>query len=297
MPPSAAARPAAPGIQARWGLLLAVPLAFSVGLLVATQIVFVRVSFFRDLRLGRIDDTFQLTNYVAIVTDPFYLRSLGLTVEISAVVAALALAMGYPVAYALARMRPRWSTALVTLAAISGFITIVIKVLGLTIIFATDGPLNRLLRGLDLIAQPINLYGSVGGVVIGQLLYTLPFMILMLFGVMQAIPRSLEDAAEIHGASRWRVMWRVVLPLSLPGVVGGALVVFNLAMGAFTSAALLGGGRVLTLPVVIQQAILVETRYAMAGALSAVLLAVVLLVNLLSVLLASRLRRAQGGLV
>ena len=68
-------------------------------------------------------------------------------------------------------------------------------------------------------------------------------------------------------------------------------------MGAFTSAALLGGGRVLTLPVVIQQAILVETKYAMAGALSAVLLVAVLLVNLVSVLLASRLRRGQGGLV
>jgi putative spermidine/putrescine transport system permease protein len=294
---AAAARPAAPGIQARWGLLLALPLVFSVGLLVATQVVFVRVSFFRDLRLGRIDDTFQLTNYVAIFTDAFYLRSLALTVEIAAAVAALALAMAYPVAYALARMRPRRATALVTLAAISGFITIVIKVLGLTIIFAADGPLNRLLGGLGLIDQPINLYGSVGGVVIGQLLYTLPFMILMLFGVMQAIPRSLEDAAEIHGASRWRVMWRVVLPLSLPGVVGGSLVVFNLAMGAFTSAALLGGGRVLTLPVVIQQAILVETKYAMAGALSAVLLVAVLLVNLVAVLLGSRLRRGQGGLV
>src|SRR5258706_5501365 len=125
-------------MKARWGLLLLLPLIFSVGLLIATQLMFIRVSFFRDLRLGRIDDTFQLTNYVAIFTDPFYLRSLELTVEVSAVVAALALVMAYPVAYALARMPPRWGTTLLTLAAISAFITIVIKGLGLTIIFAAD---------------------------------------------------------------------------------------------------------------------------------------------------------------
>ncbi len=284
-------------MKARWGLLLLPPLVFSFGLLIATQVVFVRVSFFRDLRLGRIDDHFQLTNYVTLFTDPFYRHALALTVEISAVVAALALLMAYPVAYALARMAPRRATTLLTLAAISGFITIVIKVLGLTIIFSADGPLNRLLRAVGLVEQAINLTGSVGGVVIGQLLYTLPFMILMLYGVIQAIPRSLEDAAEIHGASRWRVMWRVVLPLSLPGVVGGALIVFNLAMGAFTSAALLGGGRVLTLPVVIQQTILVETKYALAGALSAVLLVAVMLINFLSILLVSRLEASRGVLV
>jgi putative spermidine/putrescine transport system permease protein len=119
-------------------------------------------------------------------------------------------------------------------------------------------------------------------------------MILILYSVIQAIPRSLEDAAEIHGATRWRVMWRVVMPMSLPGVVGGGLIVFNLAMGAFTSAALLGGGRVLTIPVVIQQAILVETRYAMAGALSAVLLIAVMAINLLSVLAVARLKPARS---
>jgi putative spermidine/putrescine transport system permease protein len=282
-------------VNARWRLLLLPPLIFSFGLLLATQLVFVRVSFFRDLRLGRMDETVQLTNYLAVFTDPFYLRSLALTVEVGAATAVLALALAYPVAYVLARLPPRTATTLLSVAVISAFVPIVIKVLGLTIIFSADGPLNRLLRGLGAIDQPLNLYGSVAGVVIGQLLYTLPFMILILFSVLQAIPRSLEDAAAIHGATRGRVMWRVVLPLSLPGVVGGGLIVFNLAMGAFTSAALLGGGRVLTLPVVIQQAILVESRYAMAGALSAVLLVAVMAINLVSVLAVARLKPARGA--
>jgi putative spermidine/putrescine transport system permease protein len=281
-------------VKVRWWLLILPPLVFSVGLLAATQFLFIRVSFFKDLRFGRLDGILQFTNYVTFFTDTYYLQSLWLTVKISAVVAAIALVLAYPVAYVLARMRPQWASTLLALAVISAFITIVIKVLGLIIIFSADGPFNTALKHLGLISRSINLYGSFAGVVVGLLFYTLSFMILILFSVIQTIPRSLEDAAEIHGASRWRVMWRVILPLSLPGVVAGALIVFNLAMGAFTSAALLGGGRVLTLPVLIQQAVLVQTKYAMAGTMAAVLLVIVMLINVLSVLTAATLQRTKG---
>ena len=147
-----------------------------------------------------------------------------------------------------------------------------------------------------MVQRPLSPYGSLWGVVVSQLLYTLPFMLLTLFSVIRTIPRSLEDAAEIHGAARWRVMWRVVVPLSLPGVIAGTLVVFNLSAGSFTSPALLGGGKVLTLPVLIQQTAMAQTKYGLAGALSAVLLLSVLLINLASVLAVSRLRSAKLGL-
>jgi putative spermidine/putrescine transport system permease protein len=77
---------------------------------------------------------------------------------------------------------------------------------------------------------------------------------------------------------------RVVVPLSLPGVIGGTLVVFNLSLGSFTSAALLGGGRVLTLPVLIQQTAMVQIKYGLSGALACVLLVATFLVNIISVL-------------
>jgi ABC-type spermidine/putrescine transport system permease subunit I len=280
-------------VKVRWWLLMLPPLLFSAGLLAVTQFLFIRVSFFKDLRFGRLDGVLQLTNYVTFFTDPYYLQSLWLTVKISALVAVIALVMAYPVAYVLARMRPQWASTLLALAVISAFITIVIKVLGLIIIFSADGPFNTALKNLGLISRSMTIYGSFEGVVVGLLFYTLSFMILILFSVIQTIPRTLEDAAEIHGASRWRVMWRVVLPLSLPGVVAGALIVFNLAMGAFTSAALLGGGRVLTLPVLIQQAVLVQTKYGMAGTMAAVLLVIVMSINVLSVLLVSKLRATK----
>ena len=86
---------------------------------------------------------------------------------------------------------------------------------------------------------------------------------------------------------------RVLLPLSLPGVTVGTLMMFNMCMGAFTSAALLGGGRVFTLPVLIQRTVMMEIKYSMAGTLAAVLLITVLLINLLSIYLIHRLKSAR----
>jgi len=282
-------------MRTRWEWLLLPPALISLALLATTQIVFLRVSFFADRGLGQIGSDVTLANYVKVFTDPFYLNTLWLTVQVSAAVVTCSLLIGFPVAYILARLQSRLAPILIAAIVVTSFVTIVVKVLGLIIIFGADGPMNSLLRGLALIDRPLKLLGTIPGVVVGLLHYTLGFMVLVLLGVIQSIPQNLEDAAMIHGANRWRMYWRIVLPLSLPGLVGGALIVFNLSMGAFTSAALLGGGRVLTLPVLIQRTILLETKYAMAATVSAVLLVFVLLINLISVYLVSRLKAARLG--
>ncbi len=87
-------------------------------------------------------------------------------------------------------------------------------------------------------ALPLTLGHEISGVVVGLMHFSLGFGVLMLYSVIQTIPRSLEEAARVHGAPRRRMFWRVVLPLSLPGVIIGALMIFNMCMGAFTSAAL-----------------------------------------------------------
>jgi putative spermidine/putrescine transport system permease protein len=201
--------------------------------------------------------------------------------------------MGYPVAYVIARMRSR--LAMIMLAAIvsSTFITIVIKVFGLIIIFAADGWVNRFLLWSGLRDDPFTVIGNEAGVVVGLLHFSLGFGVLLLYSVVQTIPRSLEEAAQVLGASRIRMFWRVVLPLSLPGVTIGGLMIFNMCMGAFTSAALLGGGRVFTLPVLIQRTVIMEAKYSMGGTLAAVLLVAVILINLLSVIVFRRLRATR----
>jgi putative spermidine/putrescine transport system permease protein len=283
-------------MKARWHLVLVPSLLLSLFLLLSSQIAFLRGSFFKDLRLGRLGTELTAENYVRFFTDSLYLDSLLLTIRLSATVALVTLLIGYPVAYILARMRSRWSLVLLAAIIAASFITIVIKVLGLIIIFSSGGVLNRFLLATGFTEQPVTIMGSPAGVVVGLMHFTMGFAVLLLYSVIRTIPRSLEEAAEIHGAPRWRVFLRVVVPLSLPGIVVTALIVFNLCMGAFTSAALIGGGKVFTLPVLIQQTVIMQTRYAMGATVSAVLMAVTLLINLLSVVLLAKFDRRKGAI-
>ena len=280
-------------MKTRWEIVL-LPSFLLVGLLiVASQYVFLKGSFFKDLGLGRINDTATFVNYIRFFTDSFYLNTLWITVKTSALAALFTLILGFPVAYLIARMRSKWAMILLASIVVATFVTIVIKVFGLIIIFSADGLINQALMGLNIIDRPYTIIGNQTGVVVGLMHFTLGFGVLLLYSVIQTIPRSFEDAAQIHGASRWRMHLRVLLPLSLPGVTVGTLMMFNMCMGAFTSAALLGGGRVFTLPVLIQRTVMMEIKYSMAGTLAAVLLITVLLINLLSIYLIRRLRSAR----
>ena len=280
-------------MKTRWEFVL-LPSFLIVGILiVASQYVFLKGSFFKDLGLGRISDTATMINYMRVFTDAFYLKTLWITVKTSALAALFTLILGFPVAYLIARMRSQWSMILLAGIVVATFVTIVIKVFGLMIIFSADGLINQALMALHIVDRPYTIIGNQTGVVVGLMHFTLGFGVLLLYSVIQTIPRSLEDAAQIHGASRWRMHLRVLLPLSLPGVTVGSLMMFNMCMGAFTSAALLGGGRVFTLPVLIQRTVMMEIKYSMAGTLAAVLLVTVLLINLLSIYLIRRLKSAR----
>ncbi|MBL8653775.1 MAG: ABC transporter permease [Alphaproteobacteria bacterium] len=282
-------------MKARWHWILLPSLLLSLGLLLASQIAFLRGGFFRDLRLGRMGTDFTLANYERFFTDPLYLDSLMLTVRLSLTVALLTLLVGFPIAYVLARLKSRWTLVLLAGIIAASFITIVIKVLGLIIIFSSGGFLNRFLMWTGIVSSPIAIVGNPGGVVIGLMHFTMGFSILLLYSVVQTIPRSLEEAAEIHGAPRWRVFARVILPLSLPGLVVTGLIVFNLCMGAFTSAALIGGGKVFTLPVLIQQTVINQTRYGMGATISAILMLATLAINGLSVLAMAKLDKRRSA--
>jgi len=280
-------------MKTRWEYVL-LPSFLIVGLLiVASQYVFLKGSFFKDLGLGRISDTASMVNYLRFFTDSFYLHTLWITVKTSGLAALFTLTLGFPVAYLIARMQSKWSMILLAGIVVATFVTIVIKVFGLIIIFSADGLVNQALMGLGIVDTPYTIIGNQTGVVVGLMHFTLGFGVLLLYSVIQTIPRSLEDAAQIHGASRWRMHLRVLFPLSLPGVTVGVLMIFNMCMGAFTSAALLGGGRVFTLPVLIQRTVMMEIKYSMAGTLAAVLLVTVLLINLLSIYLIRRLQSAR----
>ena len=277
----------------RWWILLIPPLLVGFTLVAASQFVFLRASFFEDLGLGRVGDELILGNYIQFLTDGFYLKILWVTVKTSALAALFTLTLGFPVAYLIARMRSKWSMILLAGIVVSTFITIVIKVYGLIVIFSANGLFNQTMLGIGLFDKPFSVFGNEIGVVIGLMHFTLGFGVLLLYSIIQTIPRSLESAAQIHGASRWRVYYRVIFPLSLPGVTATLLMVFNMCMGAFTSAALLGGGRVFTLPVMIQRIVMMDIKYSMGATIAAVLLVSVIVINILSIYLLRRLRAAH----
>ena len=280
-------------MKANWVVVLMPPFLVCMTLLFGTQFVFLQLGFFRDLGIGQVGDEFELFNYMRAFTEPFFLNALKLNFILAVAVVAITLIVAYPIAYIVARMNPKWAIVFLTAMVVSSFVSIVIKVLGIIIIFGADGPVNRFLLWTGIVDEYILVVGTKAGVIMGLTHLGIAFMVMMLFSVIQSIPRSLEEAAEIHGANRWRVFWRVVIPLSMPGVVSASLLLFNIAMGAFVSAVLLGGGKVMTLPIVIQRTILLYTEYGMAAALSGMLMLFVFAVNIASVVAVTRMRAAR----
>jgi ABC-type spermidine/putrescine transport system permease subunit I len=117
---------------------------------------------------------------------------------------------------------------------------------------------------------------------------------LLIYSVILTIPRSLEEAGQILGANRLSIYRRIILPLTTPGIVICSLMVFNISIGGFASTALIGVGKILTLPVIVQQTVIVETNYGMGAALAVILLLAVILINLFSVAIVKRLRRGPA---
>lgn len=281
-------------MRAPWGWALMPPALISAALLVVSQIMFLKGSLHRDLGLGRLSPGVSLHNFVEILADSYYFESLSLSIVCSGAATLLTLAIAFPVAYILARMQSRWAAILLAAIVISSFVTVVIKVLGLLLIFSSNGPLNQALMWLGVIDRPFSIIGTIPGVALGLMYYTLGFAVLLFYSVIVTVPRSLEEAAEIHGASRLAVMRQVVIPLCLPGLVGGTLTIFNVSMGGFSSTALIGAGKVLTLPILVQRTVIMETNYGLGAAVAVVLLGAVLAVNAISIL---AVRRARQGML
>lgn len=241
-----------------------------------------------DLGFGQMGDTYSLHNYRLFLTDPFYRAVFWNTTKLSIYIVAICLILGFPTAYILARSSPRVLRILVPLLLLSSFVTLVVRALGWIVLLGDNGLVNKILVLLYLSKTPVKFLNHPLGVVLGMVHYALPLVILSLMNVVQTIPTSLEQAAESLGASRLHVYSRVVLPLSLPGVLAVSLLIFSIAMGVFASPLLLGGGRVYVWSILIYQEVMTNAHYAMGAAMSLLLVVLVLLINVLSFILLTK---------
>ncbi|MGH7314330.1 MAG: ABC transporter permease [Candidatus Rokuibacteriota bacterium] len=219
-----------------------------------------------------------LANYTKMLGDVFYLKVLLHTLVLGVVVTVLALVIGYPVAYFLARTRSRWRQFLVFLVISPLVVSIVIRSYGWMVLLGRAGTVNTMLQGLGVVDQPLPLMYNWFGVVVALTHVLLPFMILTLASVIEGIPESLEDTAAVLGAGWWARFRHVVLPLSMEGVGAGVTLVFMLTIGSFVSVLLLGGSDTLILPLLIyQQVILINNNFAAALGMLLLAISVVLL--------------------
>lgn len=212
---------------------------------------------------------FTLQNYLRIVTDPLYLGLLTDTLLYAVVTAAVCLLLAYPTALHLARTKSRLR-GLLYAAVLSPLLTgVVIRCFGWIVLLATQGLVNDGLRVLGLGPIPF-LYRPLG-VIIALVHVFLPFMILPIMNAIEAIDPRLEEAARTLGASPATVFRRVILPLSMPGVQSGVILVFVLAASAYVIPMLIGGGRVQTMATVIVQQLLGGFLWPFGAALALVL--------------------------
>jgi putative spermidine/putrescine transport system permease protein len=219
-----------------------------------------------------------LANYAKLFGDVFYLKVLLQTLVLGVVVTTLALVIGYPVAYVLARTRSRWRQLLVFLVISPLVVSIVIRSYGWMVLLGRAGTVNTALQALGIVDHPLPLMYNWFGVVVALTHVLLPFMILTLASVIEGIPESLEDTAAVLGAGWWARFRHVVLPLSMEGVGAGVTLVFMLTIGSFVSVLLLGGSDTLILPLLIyQQVILINNNFAAALGMLLLAISVVLL--------------------
>jgi putative spermidine/putrescine transport system permease protein len=219
--------------------------------------------------------SFTWRHYNRLVDSDLYFDALVATMRIGAITTLIALLIGYPLAHWMARMHSRVGHALLLMAVIAPLLTgIVVRTFAWMTLLGDRGVINITAQWLGVAEKPLPLMYNEFGVIVGLVHIYVPFMVLTLVGVIGRIDRTLEEAARGLGASRFNTFLEVTLPLSLPGILAGSLLVFALAISAYVTPVLLGGNNVLTLPMLIYQQVSASFNLGFAGALGTVLLVV-----------------------
>jgi putative spermidine/putrescine transport system permease protein len=213
---------------------------------------------------------------VAVVSSRATLQAIGATNWISLLVTVTVLLLGYPIAYYLANRRGLRFTLVVFCIVVPYFTSVIVRTYSWMVILGRTGLINQTLLGMGIIDAPLPLIYNKTGIVIGMTYVLLPYMVLTLFAAMKSIDRNLLLAARGMGAGGAMIFWRVYLPLSLHGVISGALIVFILSIGFFITPALMGGPSDVMVAMLIERSVEITLDWPAAAVMSLLLLAVTL---------------------
>jgi spermidine/putrescine transport system permease protein len=217
----------------------------------------------------------DLTDRLAINTD--YLHIFGRSIVVAAITTAVTLVVAFPMALWMAFQPPRRRLLLVFIVTVPFWTNILVRNYAWILLLRNDGVIDWALARLGITDQPINVLYTPLATTIGLTYSFLPYMVLPIYVSLEKLDRRLIEAAFDLGANRWHAFRRVILPLSMPGVVGGAILVFVPGLGAFISPELLGGAKSMMIGSLIQQQFGQSRNWPFGAALSFVLLVLVLL--------------------
>lgn len=224
------------------------------------------------------DGQFSLENYERMIERRSYARIFVTTFQVSFLTTGLCIMIGYPLAYFLSQLPPRWANLGLIAVILPFWTSLLVRTYAWLVLLQQRGLVNDWGIALGLWDEPIKMVHNMTGTLIGMVHIMLPFLILPVYGAMRAIDRDYVKAASNLGASPRRAFWDVFFPLTMPGLLAGSLMVFILCLGFFVTPAILGGGTVILVSMQIVTNIELFVNWGAASALGVVLLVVTIAV-------------------
>jgi putative spermidine/putrescine transport system permease protein len=235
-------------------------------------------------------DGFTLANYRRLFGTPYYLGVIWNSVRLGLLTTIITLAISYPASFALARARGVVRSLLLATLFLPLAASVIVKAFAWTILLRSDGVVNETLMALGIIEDPIRMIFTETALVVGAVNIFLPFMILPIYAVVAQLDPRYAEAAATLGASPFTTFTRVIIPLTLPGVIAGVALVFSLSVSAYVVPTLLIGEKYPTLATTIAKAYLLAREPGFGAAAGVVLLTIAIIV----VALSARLGREQA---
>ena len=251
------------------GLGFAIPAILLLAAFFVIPVVFLLTRSVTEPQLG-------LQNYAALVGSTTYAKVFFNTFLVAGVVTLVTVLIAFPVAWALAIMPGRWASVVFAIILLSMWTNLLARTYAWMVLLQQTGLINRMLKAIGLIDQPMQLTNNLIGVTIGMVYIMLPFMILPLMGVIKKIDPAILQAAALCGATKWQALTRVLVPLAAPGIASGALMVFVMSLGYYVTPSLLGGTANMMLAELIAQQVQSLVNWGMGGAAAFLLLLVTL---------------------
>ena len=234
------------------------------------NLMIIGTSFLTRDEANLIELTFTFDNYLRLL-DPLYAKVLMHSFYMAIIATLLCLVIGYPFAYIVAKMPEKWRPFMLFLVIVPFWTNSLIRTYGLKIVLGTQGILNKSLMAMEIIDKPMRLMYTETAVMIGLVYILLPFMILPLYSAIEKLDNTYIEAAKDLGANKFQTITRVILPLTMPGIIGGCLLVLLPALGMFYISDLLGGAKNLLIGNVIKSQVLNARDWPFGAATSVAL--------------------------